>query len=142
MCSKFYFNYEITIEKTSGKEKLRNAQTSNTGLIKELMDYAKFLEASLEEKDLEQDLKRDFDQLKVPAKYTEAVEEPKIVEIRLKDEKAICPTKKSRGSAGNDLASIEEKVIPVRGKELVRLGYVLIYQLIHMVELHQGLDYH
>lgn len=83
LCSKFYFDIEIVVEKPTGKEKMRTAAISSNNLIKELMDYAKFLEAAHEEKDLERDLQKDFNSLKTPshARVSEAVEEPLICNV-------------------------------------------------------------
>lgn len=44
LCSKFYFGKPIFVKKDSGSERLRKATSTQTGLIKELMNYAKFLE--------------------------------------------------------------------------------------------------
>lgn len=126
LCSKFYFDKIIMVKKDSGTERLRKA--TQNGLIKELMSYAKHLEETLEEKELEDELHRSFKELVVPAHIKEESEDeesPPEVLVHLLDSRAYLPTKKTQGSAGYDISTIEEKYIAPRGRMLFRTGLSL-----------------
>lgn len=123
LCSKFYFNKTISLKKDSGAERLRKATLNQTGLVKELMNYAKHLEETLAESTLEESLKKDFDGLKdIPLKKEVFIPE---VPAHILTANAYLPTKRTPGSAGYDISSVEDKYIKPRGRELFRTGLSL-----------------